>query len=75
MEITVNQIIDYYAHASVTFLDVFTNKMEPGRQDVGRTTAPGKCGSPSLDVLILVSMALLIRWSLEWWYTRDLKCQ
>lgn len=44
MEVTVNQIIDYYAHASVTFLDVFTNKMEPGRKDVGRTTAPGKCG-------------------------------
>ncbi|MET4563377.1 AraC-like DNA-binding protein [Lysinibacillus parviboronicapiens] len=44
MEITVNQIIDYYAHASVTFLDVFTNKIEAGRMDAGRTTAPGKCG-------------------------------
>ncbi len=44
VEITINQIIDYYAHAAVTFLDVFTNNMEPGIKDAGRTTAPGKCG-------------------------------
>ncbi|MGE7946077.1 helix-turn-helix domain-containing protein [Lysinibacillus sp. NPDC093688] len=40
----IKHLIDYYAHASVKFTDVFTNKMEPGQVDKGRTTAPGKCG-------------------------------
>jgi len=40
----IKHLIDYYAHASVSFTDVFTNKMEPGQIDIGRTTAPGKCG-------------------------------
>lgn len=40
----IKYLIDYYAHASVSFTDVFTNKMEPGQIDIGRTTAPGKCG-------------------------------
>lgn len=44
MEININQIIDYYAQETVNFVDVFTNKMAPGRMDTGRTTAPGKCG-------------------------------
>lgn len=44
MDININQIIDYYAQATVNFVDIFTNTMEPGRKDTGRTTAPGKCG-------------------------------
>lgn len=40
----IKYLIDYYAHASVSFTDVFTNKMESGQIDIGRTTAPGKCG-------------------------------
>lgn len=40
----IKHLIDYYAHASVKFTDVFTNEMEPGQVDKGRTTAPGKCG-------------------------------
>ncbi|WP_427108946.1 helix-turn-helix domain-containing protein [Lysinibacillus xylanilyticus] len=40
----IKYLIDYYAHASVSFTDVFTNKMKPGQIDIGRTTAPGKCG-------------------------------
>lgn len=40
----IKHLIDYYAHASVNFTDVFTNKMEPGQIDIGRTTSPGKCG-------------------------------
>ncbi|KOP80990.1 hypothetical protein AMS59_00645 [Lysinibacillus sp. FJAT-14745] len=40
----IKHLIDYYAHASVSFTDVFTNKMEPGQVDTGRITAPGKCG-------------------------------
>ncbi|KOS63207.1 helix-turn-helix transcriptional regulator [Lysinibacillus agricola] len=40
----IKYLIDYYAHASVKFTDVFTNKMETGQVDKGRTTAPGKCG-------------------------------
>jgi len=44
MEININHIIDYYAHATVNFVDIFTNKMEPNLKDIGRTTAPGKCG-------------------------------
>jgi len=42
--VDIKHLIDYYAHASVSFTDVFTNKMEPGQVDTGRTTAPGKCG-------------------------------
>jgi AraC-like DNA-binding protein len=42
--VDIKHLIDYYAHASVKFTDVFTNKMEPGQVDKGRTTAPGKCG-------------------------------
>ena len=44
MDININQMIDYYAQATVNFVDIFTNKMAPGRRDSGRTTAPGKCG-------------------------------
>ncbi|MFJ5792233.1 AraC family transcriptional regulator [Lysinibacillus sp. NPDC093197] len=44
MEININQMIDYYAQATVNFVDIFTNKMDPDRKDIGRTTAPGKCG-------------------------------
>ncbi|WP_285397201.1 hypothetical protein [Lysinibacillus sp. fls2-241-R2A-57] len=35
----IKHLIDYYAHASVSFTDVFTNKMKPGQVDTGRTTA------------------------------------
>jgi len=42
--VDIKYLIDYYAHASVSFTDVFTNKMESGQIDIGRTTAPGKCG-------------------------------
>ncbi|HBT72286.1 MAG TPA: AraC family transcriptional regulator [Lysinibacillus sp.] len=40
----IKYLIDYFAHASVKFTDVFTKKMEPGEVDRGRTTAPEKCG-------------------------------
>ncbi len=40
----IKYLIDYFAQASVKFTDVFTKRMEPGEVDVGRTTAPGKCG-------------------------------
>ena len=40
----IKYLIDYFAHASVKFTDVFTKKMEPGEVDAGRTTAPEKCG-------------------------------
>lgn len=40
----IKYLIDYFAHASVKFTDVFTKRMEPGEEDIGRTTAPGKCG-------------------------------
>ena len=40
----IKYIINYFAHASVKFTDVFIKRMEPGEIDVGRTTAPEKCG-------------------------------
>lgn len=40
----IKYLIDYFAHASVKFTDVFTKKMDPGEVDAGRTTAPDKCG-------------------------------
>jgi len=40
----IKYLIDYFAQASVKFTDVFTKRMEPGEVDLGRTTAPGKCG-------------------------------
>jgi len=40
----IKYLIDYFAQASVKFTDVFTKRMEPGEVDLGRTTAPEKCG-------------------------------
>ncbi len=40
----IKHLIDYYAHATVKFTDIFTNRMVPNQVDRGRTTAPGKCG-------------------------------
>lgn len=44
MELTMNQIIDYYAHAPIMFVDMFMSKMEGGSSDSGRHTAPNMAG-------------------------------
>lgn len=44
MELTVNQIIEYYAGASIQFVDAFTSRLEAKRKDRGRKTARDVCG-------------------------------
>ncbi len=44
MQYTVQQIIDYYANATITFTDLFKNKLEAGTIDQGRHTAPNTYG-------------------------------
>ncbi|MEK4027273.1 MULTISPECIES: AraC family transcriptional regulator [Bacillaceae] len=44
MELTINQIIEYFAHSSIQFVDVFISRLDASRTDTGRKTAPGVCG-------------------------------
>lgn len=44
MEVALNQIIDYFANATLQYIDVITNKMQPNEWDGERTTAKGVCG-------------------------------
>lgn len=44
LEISLNQIIDYFGQVPIAFVDIFTDTLEPGTRDQGRTTAPGLCG-------------------------------
>ncbi|RPJ95335.1 AraC family transcriptional regulator [Rummeliibacillus sp. TYF005] len=44
MDISLNEIINYYANASVSFSNIFVANLNPGKSDVGRRTAPGMCG-------------------------------
>ena len=44
MEYTIHQIIDYYANATIIFKDIFKAKLERGKIDRGRYTAPNMYG-------------------------------
>ncbi len=44
MELTINQVIEYYASSSIQFVNAFTNRMEAGEKDYGRKTARDVCG-------------------------------
>lgn len=44
MELTINQIIEYYAGSSIQFVNAFTSRLEAGEKDVGRKTARDVCG-------------------------------
>ena len=44
MELTMNQIIEYYANATIQFVNVFSSKLDVARKDKGRKTAQGVCG-------------------------------
>lgn len=44
MELTINQIIEYFAHSSIQFVDVFISRLDASRTDTGRKTAPGFVG-------------------------------
>ncbi|MBD3107467.1 helix-turn-helix transcriptional regulator [Bacillus sp. AGMB 02131] len=44
MQFTVQQIIDYYANATIAFTDLFKTKLEYGKVDEGRYTAPNTYG-------------------------------
>jgi len=44
LQYTIQQIIDYYANATITFTDLFKTKLEYGTIDKGRHTAPNTYG-------------------------------
>lgn len=44
MELTINQITEYYANATLQFVNVFSSKLDAVRKDQGRKTAQGVCG-------------------------------
>lgn len=44
MELTINQVIEYYASSSIQFVNAFTNRLEAGEKDYGRKTAKDVCG-------------------------------
>ena len=44
MEVSLNQIIEYFGQTPIAFVDVFTNTIKPGVKDKGRTTALDTCG-------------------------------
>ncbi|KGR85857.1 helix-turn-helix domain-containing protein [Lysinibacillus odysseyi] len=44
MELSINQVIEYYASSSIQFVNAFTNRMEAGEKDCGRKTARDVCG-------------------------------
>lgn len=44
MELTMNQIIEYYANTTIQFVNVFSSNLAAGKKDSGRKTARGVCG-------------------------------
>lgn len=44
MELTINQVIEYYAGSSIQFVNAFTGRLEAGGKDYGRQTARDVCG-------------------------------
>ena len=44
MELTINQIIDYYANSSIKFVNGFIGKLDANKMDTGRRSAQGVCG-------------------------------
>ncbi len=44
MELTINQVIEYYAGSSIRFVNAFTSRLEAGGKDTGRKTARDVCG-------------------------------
>ena len=44
VELTINQIIEYYAGASIQFADAFASRLEAKEKDRGRKTARDLCG-------------------------------